>query len=99
MRPIHLVRLDKWRPSVLLTREMARPHLNQITVAPITSKIRGLSTEVVVGPRNGLDQESVVNCDLITTVPTADLGANVGYLLEDQESALTAAINLAFDLR
>lgn len=99
MRPIHLVRLDKWRPSVLLTRDIARPHLNQITIAPITSTVRGLSTEVIVGPRNGLDHESAVNCDLITTVLTSDLGANVGYLLDDQEPALTAAITLAFDLR
>lgn len=99
MRPIHLVRLDKWRPSVLLTREVARPHLNQVTIAPITSTIRGLSTEVIVGARNGLDHESAVNCDLITTVLTTQVGGNVGYLLDDQEAALTAAITLAFDLR
>ncbi|MDA8067257.1 MAG: type II toxin-antitoxin system PemK/MazF family toxin, partial [Actinomycetota bacterium] len=48
MRPIHTAALDKARPVLVLTRELVRPHLNSVTVAPITSTIRGLSTEVLV---------------------------------------------------
>jgi mRNA interferase MazF len=70
MRPIHIARLDKARPVLILTRELVRPHLNRVTVAPITSTIRGLSTEVPVGSANGLDRDSVVSCDDILTVPT-----------------------------
>ena len=51
MRPIHIARLDKPRPVVVLTRELIRPRLTNVTVAPITSTIRGLSTEVLVGPQ------------------------------------------------
>lgn len=98
MRPIHAAHLDKTRPVLILTRELVRPHLTRVTVAPITSTIRGLSTEVPVGPANGLDQESVVSCDNIVTVPTSVLGRHVGYLFPAQEAALAAAIRAAFDL-
>jgi hypothetical protein len=48
MRPIHVARLDKVRPVLILTRELVRPHLTTVTIAPITTTIRGLSTEVPV---------------------------------------------------
>ena len=98
MRPIHAARLDKTRPVLVLTREVVRPHLNRVSVAPITSTIRGLSTEVPVGANNGLDHDSVVNCDNIVTVPKAALGRHLGYLLGAQEPALADAIRAAFDL-
>jgi mRNA interferase MazF len=98
VRPIHAAELDKTRPVVVLTRELVRPHLARVTVAPITTTIRGLSTEVPVGPANGLDQACVVSCDNIVTVPTSTLGRQIGYLLPAQEAALTAAIHAAFDL-
>lgn len=73
MRPIHLAHLDKVRPVLVLTREVVRPHLLNVSVAPITSTIRGLSTEVPVGVLNGLDHDSVVSCDNITTIPGRQL--------------------------
>ncbi|TYL55301.1 type II toxin-antitoxin system PemK/MazF family toxin [Nocardioides sp. BGMRC 2183] len=99
MRPIHLVRLQKTRPAVILTRQSARDALTWVTVAPITSTIRGLATEVLVGRANGLDHESVVSCDNVQTVGVAGLGRHVGYLLDAQEPLLAAALAHAFDLR
>ena len=98
MRPIHVARLDKARPVLVLTRDIVRPHMNTVTVAPITTTIRGLSTEVPVGPANGLNDRGVVACDHVTTIPTKVLGPRVGQLLEDQETTLTSAIHAAFDL-
>ena len=98
MRPIHAARLDKARPVVVLTRELVRPHLDRVTVAPITTTIRGLSTEVPLGPANGLDHPCVISCDNIVTVPKSALGRQLGFLLPAQEAALTAAIRAAFDL-
>jgi mRNA interferase MazF len=98
MRPIHLAKLDKSRPVLVLTREQVRPYLSRVTVAPITSTVRGLSTEVAVGERNGLRHASVVSCDNIVTVPGSTLGKLIGYLLPDQERDLTHAITAAFDL-
>lgn len=99
MRPIHLAQLDKTRPVLVLTRERARGALARVTVAPITSTVRGVSTEVVVGTRNGLDHDCVVSCDNIRTVPAGRLGRMVGLLGEDQEADLARAIVSAFDLR
>jgi mRNA interferase MazF len=98
VRPIHTAQLDKRRPVLVLTRELVRPHLTRVTVAPITTTVRGLSTEVAVSTANGLDGDGVVSCDNIVTVPVGALGAQVGVLLPDQEPALTAAILAAFDL-
>ena len=98
MRPIHLAALDKTRPVLVLTRELVRPHLTRVTVAPITSTVRGLSTEVSVGTANGLDRASVVSCDNVVTVPASALGRQIGRLLPEQEVRLTAALHAAFDL-
>jgi mRNA interferase MazF len=98
MRPIHLAHLDKTRPVVVLTREAVRPYLASITVAPITSTVRGLSTEVSLGAVNGLDHDSVISCDNITTVPRAVIGRLVGHLQPAQEAALARAIVAAYDL-
>lgn len=98
MRPIYIAHLDKTRPVLVLTRELVRPHLKRITVAPITSTVRGLSTEVSVGPDNGLDHECVVSCDNLVTVPTSTLGRRIGYFLPRQEAQLSEAIRIAFDL-
>ena len=98
MRPIHTARLDEVRPVLVLTRELVRPHMARVTVAPITTTIRGLSTEVPVGRANGLGVEGVVSCDNIVTVPKAALGAQIGILLPSQEPALGEAVRSAFDL-
>lgn len=98
MRPIHVAHLDKARPVLVLTRQIVRPHLTRVTVAPITTTVLGLSTEVPVGPANGLDHDSVVSCDNILTVPVDALGRQLGFLLDDQEAALSEAIRTAYDL-
>jgi mRNA interferase MazF len=98
VRPIHIADLDKRRPVLVLTREIVRSGLTSISVAPITTSIRGLSTEVSVGVRNGLDQDSVVSCDNITTIPVSAIGKLVGYLFPDQEPDLAHAVLIAFDL-
>jgi mRNA interferase MazF len=98
MRAIHVARLDKVRPVLILTRELVRPHLRTVTVAPITTTARGLSTEVSVNTANGLTAPSVVSCDNITTIPSDLVGEQIGVLLDSQEPALSEAIAAAFDL-
>lgn len=98
MHPIWLARLDKTRPVVVLTREEVRAVRTLVTVAPITSTVRGLRSEVAVGPDNGLEHDSVINLDLIATVPRSALVRPLGALLEHQEADLTRAFHEAFDL-
>jgi mRNA interferase MazF len=98
MRPIHIAQLDKPRPVLVLTRELVRPHLNTVTVAPVTTTVRGLSTEVPCGVANGLEQSCAVACDHIITIPVGNLGRQIGRLFDHQENALTHALHAAFDL-
>lgn len=99
MRPIQIARLEKSRPALILTRAAVRDAMSWVTVAPITSTIRGLATELRVGAANGLDHESVVSCDHIQTIPATSLARVLGFLHEEQEAALADAIASAFDLR
>lgn len=98
MRTIASVQLDKRRPALVLTRQPQLHLLEWVTVAPITSTVRGITSEVPVGPRNGLDHDSVISCDNITTVRRSAVGDTIGLLFDDQEPALARAITDAFDL-
>lgn len=98
MRTIAIVRLDKTRPALILTRASTLHLLAWVTVAPITSSIRGITSEIFVGERNGLEHDCVISCDNITTVRKEAVGDTVGLLFDDQEAELARAIGDAFDL-
>lgn len=98
MREICLARLDKTRPVLVLTREAARAAMSKVTVAPITSTIKGLSSEVPLDARNGFDHACAVSLDNVITIPTSVLGRTVGFLHPDQERQLAIAMVLAYDL-
>jgi len=98
MRSIVTVRLDKRRPALILTGQTRLHLLSWVTVAPITSTVRGITSEVRVGPRNGLDHECVISCDHITTVRKDAVGDTIGLLFDDQEAELARAISDAFEL-
>lgn len=98
VREICLARLDKTRAVLVLTRDAARSAMTKVTVAPITSTVKGLSSEVPVGPANGLDHEGAVSIDNVVTIPATLLGRTVGFLSGSQEALLARAIVLAYDL-
>ncbi len=98
MRSIVMVRLDKRRPALILTRHPKLHLLTWVTVAPITSTIRGITSEVLVGRRNGLDHDCVISCDNVSTVRKDAVGETIGLLFDDQEVELARAISDAFEL-
>jgi mRNA interferase MazF len=98
VREICLVRLDKTRPALVLTREAARAAMTKVTIAPITSTVKGLSSEVPVGPANGLDHECAVSLDNVVTIPVELVGRTIGFLSREQEAQLARAVVLAYDL-
>ena len=99
LRPIHTAFVGaQVRPVLVLTRAVALQYLSWVSVAPITTTIRGIAVEVPVGPRNGLGHDSVVNLDNVVTIKNSDLGGRIGYLLSGQEPELTAALHAAYDL-
>lgn len=71
---------DKRRPVVVLTRQAVLPLLRTAMVAPVTSDIRGLPSEVAVGVAEGLKHDSVVNLDRVQTVDQRRLRHYVGSL-------------------
>lgn len=72
--------------------------MTKVTVAPITSTVKGLSSEVPLGPANGLDHDSAIALDNVVTIPVQLLGRTIGFLTEAQETQLARAIVLAYDL-
>lgn len=72
--------------------------MTKVTVAPITSTVKGLSGEVPLGAANGLDDGCAVSIDNVVTIPTTRLGRTIGFLSLDQEQQLARAVVLAFDL-
>jgi mRNA interferase MazF len=71
---------DKNRPVLVLTRQEVIGLLHTVMVAPITSTRRGAPSEVPVGPREGLKQDSAVNLDHVQTLERARLVGYVGHL-------------------
>ena len=86
---------DKRRPVVVLTRQEVVPLLGTVTVAPITSTIRGLPSEVVVGTEEGLKHDSAVNLDHVQTVEQRLLHSFVGTLSETKMRQVCRALALA----
>ena len=98
MRTLHWATLDKRRRVLVLTRELMVGRMSTVTVAPVTSTVHGIATEVLVGRRNGLQEDSAVKCDQVTSIPVGQLHEPCGFLLDAQELALHEAIQAAFDL-
>ncbi len=69
---------DKQRPVLLLTRSEMLGVLNTVTVAPLTRTIRGVASEVVVGPECGLKEPSAINLHHVVTIPRTGLRRFVG---------------------
>nr|NLI49568.1 PemK family protein [Propionibacterium sp.] len=67
-------------------------------MAPITSTIKGPSSEVPVGPANGLDHDGVISLDEVVTAPTKLPGRTVGFLTNAQQTELARAVVLADEL-
>ena len=65
---------DKRRPVVILTRDSALEFLGEVTIAPITSTIRDIPSEVVLGLEDGMPRDCAVNLDHIQTVSRGRVG-------------------------
>lgn len=87
------------RPVCVLTRDAAIAVLSAVACAPITRTVRGIRSEVEIGPDQGLPEPCVISCDNIITVPIADLDpAPVGRLDEILRAELDRALRYALDI-
>ncbi len=85
-------------PAVIVTRDRAIPLLRNVCVVAVTSRIRGLPTEVPLGPAHGLARECAANCDNMFTIPKRALGRRRGSLGPEEIFRLNAALRIALDL-
>ncbi|HKY35801.1 MAG TPA: type II toxin-antitoxin system PemK/MazF family toxin [Polyangiaceae bacterium] len=95
VRMIRFPRPDKARPVVVLTRSSATQFLNRIVVAPITSTIRGVPTEVALGEEDGMKGTCAVNLDHVVSVPRPVLGRRLSSLSAERMAAICQALEFA----
>jgi mRNA interferase MazF len=86
---------DKNRPVVILTRNSALEFLGEVTVAPITSTIRDIPTEVLLTKEDGMSQECAVNLDHIQTVSKGKIGPLITMLSSAKMTELRSALLFA----
>jgi mRNA interferase MazF len=65
---------EKRRPALVLTRDEAIPAMQKVIVAFVTSRIRGIPTEICLGPEDGMPRECAVSFDNVRAVPKVLLG-------------------------
>jgi mRNA interferase MazF len=92
---VWLARLDKVRPIVVLSRDPMGRVLRSVISAPVTSTIRGLSTEVRLGAEDGIRLESVANLDNVQLVARERLVRRVGRVRPGSVSAICQALAIA----
>ncbi len=86
------------RPVVVLSRDVAIPRLRRPLVAPCTTTVRGLPTEVVLEPDDDpVPRRSAVNLDSVESVGIATLVERLGRLSDDRMSEVCAALSVAVD--
>jgi mRNA interferase MazF len=83
------------RPACVLTRPAAIPVLNAVLVAPATRTIRGIPTEVRLGPADGMPGECALSFDNLATVPKALLRERITTLPAGRHDELYAALRVA----
>jgi mRNA interferase MazF len=86
---------DKSRPVVVLTRNSALAYLSTATVAPITSTIRGVPSEVVLREEDGMKAVCAVNLHNAITVSQQSLGKRVGQLSSLRMREICAALGFS----
>jgi mRNA interferase MazF len=94
---VWLADLDKVRPVVVLTRDPLGRLLPSVIVAPVTSTVRGLSTEVTLGPDDGIRRPSVANLDNVQLLSRDRLRRRIGRAQPSTMAALCAALAVAVD--
>ncbi len=87
------------RPVCVLTRDAAISVLTAVTCAPIMRTVRGVRSEVQIGPEHGLPEPCVINCDNVLTIPIEAIDERpVGHLDEVSRADLDRALRYSLDI-
>lgn len=86
------------RPVVLVSRDKALQIRQAVTVIQVTQKVRGLPTEVPLGPEDGMPRPCVLNADVILTISKALLESRICVLSTRKQAAMSRAVAFALGL-
>ena len=95
VRWYQFLRPDKNRPVLILTRDSASEFLGEVTVAPITSTIRDIPSEVLLTKEDGMPKDCAVNLDHIQTVSKKKIGALITTVDSSKMAELRSALLFA----
>jgi mRNA interferase MazF len=89
---------DKNRPVVILSRTSVIAYLGEVTIAPITTTVRDIPSEVFLSRHDGLPKDCAVNCDHIQTVSKQKVGTLISTLSGGKLEELAQAVGFALEL-
>jgi|SRR3990170_4457792 len=89
---------DKKRPVVILTRNSILEYLGEVTIAPVTSIIRDIPSEVLLSKDDGMQNDCAINCDHVQTVSKSNIGTLITTLSKDKLFEIRNAIFFALNL-
>ena len=91
-------RPDKKRPVVILTRDSALEFLGEVTIAPITSTVRDIPSEVLLTTGDGMARDCAVNLDHVQTVARGRIGPLITTLSREKLKRVRDALSFALEL-
>jgi mRNA interferase MazF len=89
---------DKRRPVLILTRSSIIEYLGEVTIAPVTSTIRDIPSEVAIDGNDGMPKTCAVNCDHIQTVSRGRIGSLITTISREKMNSVRRAILFALEL-
>ena len=88
---------DKKRPVLILTRDSVLEYLGEVTIAPITSTVRNIPSEVSLSREDGMPRDCAINCDHIQTVSKGKIGSLFATLSPEKLKQVRKAIIFALN--
>jgi len=89
---------DKKRPVLILTRDSVLEYLGEVTIAPITSIVRNIPSEVFLSKADGMPRDCAVNCDHLQTVSKGKIGSLIMSLSLGKMVDVGRAVRFALDI-
>ena len=89
---------DKKRPVLILTRDSVLDYLGEVSVAPITSTVRDIPSEVALSQADGVRHDCAVNCDHLQTVSKGKIGALIATVPPAKLAAVSRAVRFALNI-
>ena len=89
---------DKKRPVLILTRNSVSEYLGEVTIAPVTTTIRDIPSEVFLSSIDGMYRDCAINCDHLQTVSKSKVGAFITSISSAKMAEVGKAIGFALDI-